>query len=103
VRCGKIGQDRVVASEVRQFVVDGETFRVQLHEDGGFDCEWLSGPNPGYGFGAGAPVGYSLGVRSEARPSAAPLVGGRASDDRVEDSIRGFLAMIDAETGFIGD
>lgn len=92
----------MAASEVRLFVVDGETFRVQLHEDGGFDCEWLSGPNPGYGFGSGAPGGYSSGAGSDAPQSATRLAAARASDDR-EDSIRGFLAMIDANTGFIGD
>lgn len=98
-----VRQDRAVAEAARQFIVDGETFRVRLHEDGGFDCEWLSGPNAGYGFGSGAPAAYTAGSTDEPVPNGFELPAGRASDDRVRDGIRGFLAMIDPDTGFIGD
>ena len=92
-----------MADEVRLVSVDGEAFRVRLHEDGGFDCEWLSGPNPGYGFGSGASSGYVLRARDGVPSSDVALPPERADDDRVRSSIRGFLAMIDPRTGFVGD
>lgn len=88
---------------VRQLTVDGEMFRVQLHDDGGFDCEWLSGPNPGYGFGVGAPAGYIRRSAEEAAATDAVRTQLRDSDARVIDSIRTFLAMVDPDTGYIGD
>lgn len=64
--------------------VDGETFRVGPGQYGGTDYDWVSGPNPGYGF-------------SSSRPFA------DADAAEHEESIRGFLSMIDPETGYIGD
>jgi hypothetical protein len=63
--------------------VDGEVFTVRQGTGGGFAYEWVSGPNPGYGFGTSGP------------PS-------RTADEH-RDDIRGFLAMIDPATGFIAD
>lgn len=86
----------------REFGVDGETFLVRLHEDGGFDCTWLTGRNSGYGFGSGAPKGYAVRSEGVALPSSAVLPHGLATDERVTASIREFLTMIDPSTGFIG-
>lgn len=61
--------------------VDGETFAV--HSRGsGFDYDWISGPNKGYGFGSS---------------------GGTDSREAHEESIRAFLGMIDPATGYIAD
>jgi hypothetical protein len=63
--------------------VDGEMFALRPNEFGGTDYAWLSGPNPGYGFGASPTSGLSL-------------------DEHIEN-IRGFLAVVDPTTGYIGD
>jgi hypothetical protein len=63
--------------------VDGEVFAVRQGWGGGTAYDWLSGPNPGYGFGSSAPAN---------RP-----------EPEHEEDIRGFLAQIDPATGFIGD
>ena len=63
--------------------VDGERFVIRRAGDGGTAYDWLSGPNKGYGFG-------SSGTPN--RP---------AEEHRVH--IRTFLAMIDPNTGYIGD
>ena len=63
--------------------VDGERFAIRRAGDGGTACDWLSGPNTGYGFGSsGTPD----------RPA-----------EEHRESIRAFLAMIDPNTGYIGD
>jgi hypothetical protein len=65
-------------------VVDGERFAVRRGwGGGGVAYDWLSGPNPGYGFGSSGAID---------RPA-----------DEHRESIRTFLAMIDPATGFIGD
>ncbi|UVY83776.1 hypothetical protein NLU66_16440 [Brachybacterium sp. NBEC-018] len=69
----------------RKIEVDGETFIVTRRGRGAYDYEWLSGPNPGYGFST---VGHS----------AADLVEG---DHR--DGVRDFLAEIDPATGYLRD
>lgn len=63
--------------------VDGETFAVRANDHGGTDYEWLSGPNPGYGFGVSPASGLSL--------------------DQHAENIRGFLSMVDPATGYIED
>jgi hypothetical protein len=62
--------------------VDGERFAIRRAEDG-TAYYWLSGPNKGYGFASGGTPNRS------------------AEEHR--ESIRVFLAMIDPNTGYIGD
>ncbi|MEV0428212.1 hypothetical protein [Micromonospora sp. NPDC050495] len=61
--------------------VDGEVFACRPNEFGGTDYTWISGPNPGYGFGVSPTPNPSL-------------------DDHVEN-IRGFLGVVDPATGYI--
>jgi hypothetical protein len=63
--------------------VDGERFAIRRAGDGGTAYDWLSGSNEGYGFG------------SSGTPD-------RSAEEHRE-SIRSFLAMIDPNTGYIGD
>ncbi|MGI5174739.1 hypothetical protein ACQEVZ_00195 [Dactylosporangium sp. CA-152071] len=63
--------------------VDGELFALTPNEFGGTDYAWLSGPNPGYGFGVSPTPNLSL-------------------DEHMEH-IRGFLAQVDPATGYIED
>jgi hypothetical protein len=63
--------------------VDGERFAIRRAEDGGTAYDWLSGPNKGYGFGSSGTPNRSM--------------------EEHRESIRAFLAMIDPNTGYIGD
>jgi hypothetical protein len=63
--------------------VDGERFAIRRAGDGGTAYDWLSGPNKGYGFGSSMTPNRSV--------------------EEHRDSIRVFLAMIDPNTGYIGD
>ncbi|GAA0433518.1 hypothetical protein Acor_07690 [Acrocarpospora corrugata] len=65
--------------------VDGEVFDVVARGDrpGQYDYAWISGPNPGYGFGS---------ARSD---------GGASTMADHEAAIRSFLAQVDPETGYI--
>jgi hypothetical protein len=65
--------------------VDGERFAIRRAAWGqdGTCYDWLSGPNQGYGFASGAPPNRSM--------------------EEHRESIRVFLAMIDPNTGYIGD
>ncbi len=63
--------------------VDGEMFVVRSNEFGGTDYTWLSGPNPGYGFGVSPTPNLSL--------------------DEHTENIRGFLDIVDPTTGYIED
>jgi hypothetical protein len=63
--------------------VGGERFAIRRAGDGGTAYDWLSGPNRGYGFA------------SSGTPN-------RSVEDHREH-IRGFLAMIDPNTGYIRD
>lgn len=81
---------------VLRLTVDGEVFDVRPNDTGGHHFDWISGPNPGYGFSIGmptifVPVGEDAVVRTEAA--------GRF----YVQQIREFLAQIDPETGYIGD
>jgi 2-haloacid dehalogenase len=66
----------------RHLVVDGETFAVRPH-DRGYAFDWLTGPNPGYGF-------------AQARND-----GGSMTTADLEAAIRSFLSMVDPSTGHI--
>ena len=77
---GPEGRDGPVVTVLE---VDGERFAVRRAHDGGTSYDWLSGPNPGYGFGA----------------STAP----DAPEQDHRDSVRQFLSMIDPATGFIAE
>ena len=63
--------------------VDGERFAIRRVGDGGTAYDWLSGPNKGYGFGSSAPPNQAM--------------------EEHRESIRTFLAMIDPNTGYIGN
>jgi hypothetical protein len=63
--------------------VDGERFAIRRGGDGGTAYDWLSGPNKGYGFGSSGTPNRSV--------------------EEHRESIRTFLAMIDPNTGYIGD
>ena len=63
--------------------VDGERFAIRRAGDGGTAYDWLSWPNKSYGFGSS---------RTPNRPV-----------EEHRESIRAFLAMIDPNTGYIGD
>jgi hypothetical protein len=67
----------------RTLEVDGEVFTLTRNEFGGTDYTWLSGPNPGYGFGASPTPDLSVEEHAE--------------------NIRGFLAQVDPTTGYIED
>ena len=75
---------RPAGSPVR-VTVDGEAFDVTAHPDhpGHYHYEWISGPNPGYGFSEQS---------SDGRPST-------MADH--EGAIRSFLSQVDPETGYI--
>lgn len=81
----------------RRLVVDGEVFEVRPGEDGnGFHFEWLSGPNPGYGFSTGAPMTFT--PVGEAVVDPVPV-----DDTALTDLVRSFLAQIDPDTGYVTD
>lgn len=65
--------------------VEGEVFDVAAERDrpGQYHFDWVSGPNPGYGFAVGTSDGREM------------------SSGDIEDAIRDFLAAIDPETGYI--
>jgi len=63
--------------------VDGERFAIRPAGDSGTAYDWLSGPNKGYGFGSSGTPNRSI--------------------EEHRESIRAFLAMIDPNTGYIGD
>jgi hypothetical protein len=63
--------------------VDGEVFALSPNESDGTDYTWLSGKNPGYGFGVSPTPNLSL--------------------DEHRKNIRDFLAVVDPTTGYIED
>ena len=62
--------------------VDGERFAVRPDGRGGTGYTWLTGPNPGYGFGV-SPTPTSL-------------------EDHLQN-VRDFLAAVDPGTGYLED
>lgn len=69
----------------RLITVDGEQFRVHASANGGYDFDWLTGKNPGYGFGSSWSSSRS------------------ATAEELEELVRGFLAHVDPVTGYIED
>lgn len=63
--------------------VDGEVFALRSDTRGGTHYDWVSGPNPGYGFTMSP---------TEHLP-----------EDEHRENIRGFLAQIDPGTGYLAD
>ncbi len=66
-------------------VVDGEEFAARTDGPGAYHYDWVSGPNRGYGF-------------SSFTNDRSSLPAGRHAG-----SIRGFLGMIDPDTGYIAE
>lgn len=77
-----VAPDDEDAREVTRLEVDGETFELRPDRSGGTHYGWVSGPNAGYGFTVG-PTPVSL--------------------DQHLVNIRGFLSMINPDTGYIED
>lgn len=65
----------------RLLEVDGETFVLRSNGRGGTDYAWVSGPNPGYGFGVSPTTNLSEHTKN----------------------IRDFLDTVDSGTGYIED
>jgi hypothetical protein len=63
--------------------VDGEVFELREAEGGGTHYDWVSGPNPGYGFSMSGPP-----IRS-------------VEEHRAH--VAAFLAEIDPATGYLAD
>jgi hypothetical protein len=65
--------------------VDGQLFEILARPDrpGQYDVAWVSGPNPGYGFSSASSDGSAMSMGD------------------FEEAIRGFLAQVDPETGYI--
>lgn len=78
-----VDRDAEIGPVLLTIDVDGEQFAVRKARDGGWAYEWLSGPNPGYGFAISGPT----------TPSA----------EEHRHAIRSFLQMIDPATGYIED
>ena len=78
-------EDPLMREAPERLVVDGEQFDVRERpgRPGQYHFDWVSGPNPGYGFSSG----WSDG---ESRTAA-----------ELEEAIRDFLAQVDPKTGFI--
>jgi hypothetical protein len=75
----------MVENESWRMSVDGEEFEVSRPDGrpGTYNFTWLTGPNPGYGFGF----------------STHPPVPSDRED--LEEAVRDFLAQVDPETGHI--
>lgn len=72
--------------DVGEVTVDGETFAVRRREnDGSYHYDWVTGPNPDYGFSIGSQLPLDF------------------SREQHEAQIRDFLAGIDPNTGYLGD
>jgi hypothetical protein len=73
------------SEEPLRLVVDGEHFEIRERRGvpGQYDFDWISGPNPGYGF---------TSASSDGSPS---------DTADLECAIRSFLKQINPETGYI--
>lgn len=85
----------------RLLVVDGERFEVTARSGSGqtYDYRWLSGPNPGYGFSSTA--SFARSAHDDGQPW--PVRREQLTDDDHVAQIRGFLAEIDPETGYLAE
>ena len=63
--------------------VDGERFAAYQYADGGWNYDWLTGPNDGYGFARSGPPITSM--------------------EEHRQSLRDFLRGIDPATGYLAD
>ncbi len=63
--------------------MDGEEFDVRRDTDGSLHFDWISGPNPGYGF------------TTSGDPDAPP------ADALLIESIRDFLTNVNPTTGYL--
>ena len=62
----------------------------------GFDFDWVSGPNPGYGFSSGVTVAFSR--------AGGPVADVPPMDEQaLVAQVKQFLQQIDPETGYIAD
>lgn len=77
--------------EPQTVTVDGETFVITKRQGGGYHYDWTTGPNKDYGFS-------SSRTHTVGDPDA-PSV--ELTIEQHIDGIRGFLAMIDPDTGYI--
>lgn len=68
---------------VERVEVDGELFDVRADPPGHYHFDWVSGPNPGYGFSSATSDASELSTAS------------------MEESIRSFLQQVDPTTGYI--
>jgi hypothetical protein len=79
-----LGEDSRPGELLHTLEVDGEVFEVRRSRSGsGTNYDWVSGRNPGYGFG------------SSGRPD--------MPEEHHRESIRTFLGMIDPATGYIAE
>lgn len=78
-----------------KLIVNGETFEVRerAEQPGQFDCDWVSGPNPDYGFTCAFMRSHRVGTE--------PLSVDLRAD--LERAITDFLRDIDPATGYIAD
>ena len=76
--------------------IDGERFvvRTVAGPGGGYRLDWITGPNPGYGFSIGWPAGG---------PASEPVEGWVPSNEVLLSEARNFLSMIDPATGYIAE
>jgi hypothetical protein len=82
-------------SDGRVLRVDGEEFRLHTTADGMTHCDWLTGPNPGYGLSIGRQATFvSEGQAPPSRDTG-------LTDELLVQSIRDFLAGINPETGYL--
>jgi hypothetical protein len=77
------GHEGAADAESFTLEVDGEVFAVSPNECGGTHYTWLSGPNPGYGFGVSQAVDLSPDAHAR--------------------HVRDFLALVGPAAGYIED
>jgi hypothetical protein len=90
--------DHVGAVAERELVVDGERFLVSV-QGATHRVTWLTGPDPGYGYG-----GTLVGSQGTSAASIEALLAATVGDDEyMRRDISAFLAEIDPATGYLRD